>query len=147
MKYFAYGSNMNPRKMDELGIKFTERINATLKGYTLKFNKASSLNPEEGFANIIPDEKGLVEGVLYEISDSDLLKLDEYEGHPQHYRRITVKVETKKGELFDAVTYIASPDKIRNGLKPSKKYLKNLIVARDILPESYVRKLEMMETL
>ncbi len=147
MKYFAYGSNMNPRKMYELGIKFTERIHATLRGYTLKFNKASSLNPEEGFANIIPDEKGSVEGVLYEISDFDLLKLDEYEGHPQHYRRITVKVETEEGELFDAVTYIASPDKIKNGLKPSKKYLKNLIVARDILPESYVRRLEVIETL
>lgn len=147
MKYFAYGSNMNPSKMEKLNIRFNERVRATLRGYTLKFNKASSLNPDEGYANIVPDKEGTVEGVLYEITDSDLVKLDEYEGYPFHYTRITVKVETERGEVIEAITYTACYDRIKNGLKPSKRYLKNLLAAKDILPESYIKKLEMTETL
>jgi gamma-glutamylcyclotransferase (GGCT)/AIG2-like uncharacterized protein YtfP len=69
-------------------------------------------NSNEGYANIIQDEKSVVEGIIYEISDSDMAKLDCYEGYPFHYDRIKVRVKLDDGQEVKAVTYIAQPDKI-----------------------------------
>ena len=147
MKYFAYGSNMDTVRMVERNIDFSQRIHAILKGYSLKFNKVAYDNPKEGKANIVPDEKGIVEGVLYDISESDLSNLDKYEGYPIHYDRIKVKVQLDDGQEVDAVTYIAQPDKVREGLMPSKDYLNRLLAAKDIISESYYRRLESLETM
>lgn len=147
MKYFAYGSNMDAERMRKRGVNFSQRIHAILKGYSLRFNKMTSRNLKEGYANIIPDKKGIVEGVLYNISDSDLSKLDEYEGYPNHYDRIKVKVQLDDGEEVETVTYIAQSNKVREGLKPSRAYLNYLLAAKDILSESYYRILESWETM
>lgn len=114
MKYFAYGSNMNPQRMRGRNINYAERNPAILKGYTLKFNKVSFRNLHEGFANIVPDAKEFVEGVLYDLSDTDIEKLDQYEGYPVHYDRRQVKVMTGTGEE-EALTYIACPGKVGEG--------------------------------
>jgi len=82
MKYFAYGSNMDPKRMKERKIRFSERKHAVLKGFRLEFNKISTRNPNEGYANIVRDEKGIVEGVLYEIRDEDIEKLDSTKDFP-----------------------------------------------------------------
>ena len=147
MKFFAYGSNMNDERMRERNISFSQRKHATLKGYSLKFNKMASSNPKEGYANIVPDEKGVVEGVLYEISNSDLSNLDKYEGFCNHYNRIKVKVQLDDGQEPEAVTYVAQPHKVREGLRPSRNYLNHLLAAKNFLPESYYRRLESQETL
>jgi len=65
-KYFTYGSNMNPERIRERKINFSQRKHAILKAWKLKFNKIASNNSEEGYANIVPDENGTVEGVLTE---------------------------------------------------------------------------------
>ena len=70
---------MDPDRMRERGVLFTERRRAILEGWKLLFNKVSSRNPSEGFANIEREEGSVVEGILYEIRDSDLEKLDSYE--------------------------------------------------------------------
>lgn len=92
MKYFAYGSNMNPERMRERNIYFSSRNHATLKGFRLEFNKVASRNSEEGYANIVLDKDGTVEGILYDITNSDLIKLDRYEGYPDHYNRVKVNI-------------------------------------------------------
>ena len=137
---------MDPKRMKKRNISFSQRIHAVLRGYILKFNKVATGNPKEGYANIVPDEKG-VEGALYDISDSDLSKLDRYEGCPTHYERVEVKVQLDDGQEVEAVTYVAQPDKVREGLRPSRGYLDHLLAARDILSKSYYRKLESWETL
>ena len=76
-----------------------------------------SPNSNEGYANIIQDEKSVVEGIIYEISDSDIAKLDYYEGYPFHYDRIKVRVKLDDGQEVEAVTYIAQPDKIGKWIK------------------------------
>lgn len=76
MKYFAYGSNMNSARMSERKIEVSERVRANLSGFRLEFNKLAKRNPKEGYANIIGDEKGLVEGILYDIPDSCITILD-----------------------------------------------------------------------
>ena len=147
MRYFAYGSNMDPDRMRERGVNFLKREHAILEGWRLEFNKVSSRNPDEGYANIVKDENSVVEGILYEINDSDLKILDRYEGYPNHYERIKVAVRMDNGEKVEAVTYIAKPDKVKNGLKPSRKYLNHLLKGCDLLSEEYCRKLRRWETL
>jgi len=147
MKYFAYGCNMNPEKMEDRNITFSHRTLAILKGYNLKFNKVASSNPKEGYANIVPYEKGIVEGALYDIQDSALSNLDRYEGYPNHYDKIRVKVLLDIGQEVEAITYIAKPDKIKEGLKPKKDYLKHLLSACDILSEPYCKRLKSYDTL
>jgi gamma-glutamylcyclotransferase len=88
-----------------------------------------------------------VEGVLYEIADSDLSRLDRFEGYPDHYDRLMIKVELDEGQKLEAIIYIAQPDKIAEGLKPSRDYVDHLLAARDILSKSYRRKLEAWQPL
>lgn len=146
MKYFAYGSNMNPQRMREREVRFSERIPAILKGYTLRFNKVASRNNCEGFANIATDAKGVVEGVLYEIPDNDLKKLDVREGYPDHYDRLKVRVLTSTGEE-EAITYVACPNKVAEGLNPSREYLAHLMAAMGMLSEKYYQRLNSTHTL
>jgi len=147
VKYFAYGSNMNPERMKTRQIFFTQRKRAILRGYRLDFNKIAFGNPEEGYANIVEDENAIVEGALYEISDLGISKLDMYECFPNHYDRIEVVVETDSGNVDKAVTYIAKPDMIRQGLKPSRDYLRHLLAAKDIVSKNYHNRLKVWETL
>jgi gamma-glutamylcyclotransferase len=147
MKYFAYGSNMDAERMRERDIRFSQRTHGILKGYRLEFNKIASRNPQEGYANVVKFENGIVEGVIYEIPDSDLSKLDRFEGYPDHYDRLMIKVQLDDGQKLEAIIYIAQPDKIAEGLKPSRDYLDHLLAAKDILSESYRRKLEAWQPL
>lgn len=117
MRYFAYGSNMDGDRLRERGVSFSRRQRAVLEGYRLVFNKRSSRNPREGYANIVKDEDGVVEGILYEIADGDIKKLDRYEGYPQHYERQKVKVRLHSGGVVEAVVYIARQEMTAEGLK------------------------------
>jgi cation transport regulator ChaC len=147
MKYFAYGSNMDAQRMRERGIEFSERVHAILSGYSLKFNKMADRNHKEGYANIVPDKNNSVEGVLYEIPDLDLKKLDKHECYPIHYDRIKINVRTGGKKEVEAIIYVAQPDKVKQGLKPSNEYLAHLLAGKDILSESYYLRLESLETL
>jgi len=149
MYYFAYGSNMDEQRMKiERKISFSMRCAAHLYGYRLKFNKVAQNNYLEGYANIVPDGSGLVEGALYDIDMTFLPCLDKCEGYPKHYLKIPIKVRLPSdGQEVCAITYIANPDKIRDGLKPRKDYLEHLLAGKDILSEGYFGWLDRMETL
>ena len=141
MKYFAYGSNMDPERMKERRINFSKREHAILEGWRLNFNKIASQNPNEGYANIEVDDGNVVEGVLYTIQDADIEKLNRYEGCPKHYIKLKVRVKLDSSEEEEAITYVANPDKVREGLKPSKDYLNHLLKGCDLLSEEYCKKL------
>ena len=150
MNYFAYGSNMNVQIMKEWGIAFSTRYAAHLFCYHLAFNKVAKDNPQEGKANIVPDDSGLVEGALYDIDKASLPKLDKKEGYSGHYFKIPIKVTLPSdGQEVCAITYIANPDKIRDsdGLKPTKKYMNHLLAGEDILSPGYFKRLQDEETL
>lgn len=135
MLYFAYGSNMDPMRMQERGIRWTGRKPAVLERYRLSFSKIALYSKGAGAATIVPDGKAVVEGVLYDISDSDLQRLDEYEGFPDQYDRIQVRLLTGEGTVVEAVTYMAQPHRIREGLRPTASYLQHLLAARDTMSE------------
>ncbi|MCA9122245.1 MAG: gamma-glutamylcyclotransferase [Planctomycetaceae bacterium] len=148
MKYFAYGSNCNPAIMKRKGVEFTSRQRATLRGYRLKFNKKSlreSLPDSIGFANINADAEGVVEGVLYEIPDEHWPPLDASERCPEHYKRVRVEVETET-KTHECFAYQAQPDKIADGLVPSRNYLNHILTARDFLSQQYYEALDKAAT-
>ncbi len=127
-------------------MEFSQRNRATLHGYRLEFNKVSSENPDEGYANIVQFENGIVEGVLYEIRDTDLSKLDEHQGCPDQYERIRLEV-VLAGQRAKAFAYKARPEKVKFGLKPTMEHMGHLMAAGSLLSESYRRKLSVWETL
>jgi len=137
-RYFAYGSNMNPERMRKRMGYLPPSRKAVLQDYSLIFNKISRKNPNEGVANIIPLAGSFVSGLLYEVTDQDLAKLDEYEGVPTNYIRHIVKIECE-GELMNALTYIAV--RVKDGLKPSRDYLNHLLAAKEYLSEDYYQQL------
>lgn len=146
IKYFAYGSNMDPDRMRERGVNFLSRKKGILHGWRLEFNKVASDNQKKGYANIVEDRNSTVEGCLYEIEENDLKRLDKYEGFPDHYNRYEIEVETPEGKVR-AITYIAHPNKIKEGLKPDNDYLEHLLKGKDCLSDKYFEKLKAIKTL
>ena len=147
MKYFAYGSNMDSDRMKERRIRFSKREHASIVGWKLVFNKLSSRNLEEGYANIEQDINEIVEGILYEIPDSDLKILDKYEGYPTHYFREQIKVKLDNKDELLASTYIANFDKTKKDLKPTSEYINHLLKGCDLLSNTYCQKIKMVKTL
>lgn len=148
MKYFAYGSNCNPAVMERKGVAFTSRARGTLPGYRLLFNKRAfreSLPEGIGFANVNPAEDASVEGIVYEVDDAHVQRLDESERYPDHYTRVAVTVETESGPQ-ECETYQARPDKIADGLVPSRNYLNHILAGRDFLSRQYFEALDKSQT-
>lgn len=147
MKYFAYGSNMDPQRMKNRKVYFSKRERAILKDHKLCFNKQVARNSKEGYANLIPKKGFATEGVLYEINDDDIKKLDVAEGYPNHYYRKTVEVEKNNGQKVKASIYFAQTYKIKDDLKPTREYLNYLKKVRDLLSENYLDFLNSFDTL
>jgi len=148
MRYFAYGTNMNPAVLEQKGLPFSTRQRAVLHDYALRFNKRSlrpRLPSEVGFANIEQRPGEHVEGVLYDMPDSALERLDRLERCPDHYARIRVELEIEAGTI-EAFTYAAQPDKVADGLLPSRNYINHILAARAFLSDDYVRRLERLRT-
>ena len=133
--------------MENRGIRFSNRCHAILPGYQLDFNKIASSNPREGKANVVADKNECVEGVLYDINDTDLARLDCFERYPDHYNRISVRVRLADRRGVEAITYVAQRHRTARGLKPSKSYLNYLLAAKDILSRDYYNSLGTWETL
>ena len=117
--YFAYGSCMGSDFQNTVP-EFQRIGRAVLKGYRLAFTHFSR-NRMGGVADIVPDKKSHVEGVLYEFDEEFLFDLDVREGVPYNvYRRIEVVVETARGPL-EAFTYEVV-DKSVHEVAPSIEY-------------------------
>ncbi len=147
MRHFAYGSNMNLQRLRSRDIVPSGQEHAVLEGYVLRFNKQASRNPDEGYANVVPDPQGTVEGVLYEISESDMAELDGHEGYPDHYDKQSLTVKLEEDTEVEAIVYVARPVQVRDGLRPTREYLDHLLAARDLLSDSYYEYLESIATL
>jgi len=132
--------------MSARNINFTSRQFAKLAGYKLVFNKKAK-DGDFAYANIMPSDKDIVEGVLYEFPDTEIVTIDRAEGFPRHYDKVEIVVTDKKGNSIEATTYVAQADKIVNELLPLRKYLKHLLAGKDVLTPAYFEKLSKTETL
>lgn len=143
MYYFAYGSNLNEKRMIERGVNFKSKERGTLKGYRFVINKKSQKNPTVGFANIVKDDISEVEGIIYEVTYNDILNLDGFEGFPKHYYRIFLPIGDK-----ECIVYIAN-DKwtVSNELLTTEEYKNHILEGKLFLSEKYYEKLLEMKTL
>ena len=123
--YFAYGSNMDPHRKELRTGLIREAKTTRLPNYRFTFNKRG--DDGSGKANIVPDEKAKVWGVIFRCTKKTLDRLDKDEGAPKHYRRQTVSVFTDEDVEYEAITYVAQDSKIQDGLKPTSDYLKHII--------------------
>jgi len=143
MNYFAYGSNLNDKRMTERGVNFLSKEKGSIKGYRFIINKKSQKNPNIGFANIIKDNFSHVEGIIYEVNQEDILKLDKFEGYPKHYRRENHIINNK-----DCIIYIANDEWTSiNELNATEEYKNHILEGKEFLSETYYKKLLEIKTI
>jgi len=104
VKYFAYGSNMDSNQMRQR-CRTVEVLGAgVLRDYRLAFTVYSS-GWGAGTADIVYEPGQEVWGVAYVVDIQDLDRLDDYEGCPDHYRRVQLAVEVDGTEHPDVWVY------------------------------------------
>jgi len=142
--YFAYASNMEPRRFRRLCPGGTVVGPARLPGYRLAFSRYSRQR-RGGSADVVPDPESEVWGVLYEVDEGDLAAMDRSEGVPAAYHREVVMVVDEAGEERQAVTYLAN----RTGeFLPHKEYLRVIVQGAEArgLPPEYIEGLKQIRT-
>lgn len=149
-RYFAYGSNMNPRRVHHRGLRVVHAEAARLPGFRLLFDKHSPAHEGAGHANVTYDPGGAVEGVLYWLADDrEIVKMDRFEASPVNYSRDLIEVHAAGGPIW-TWTYFANPAVRRPGLLPPRSYLEHLLAGEPYLSAGYFRMLagwECMEDL
>lgn len=142
--HFAYGSNMDPTRIAERLKRLPQATRAYLNGYRLRFNKRAKGKPGIGWANIVRGEDSdTVYGLLYDLTEEELKKLDGFEGVIEgHYRRKTVAVQLAGGTMVPAIACVACPEWVEDNLLPTPEYLNRLLAAGDYLPADYVAALQ-----
>jgi len=156
-RYFAYGSNMNPDRVRERGIRFEHAAGARLEGFALVFDKTSKKHAGLGHANVQRAPGQVVEGVLYWLETAEeIAKMDRFESTPVNYSRevihVCVQSEQLPGErlaghrqpevLITTWTYFANPAVRQSGLLPPRTYLDHLLAGRPFLTNGYYQMLE-----
>ena len=158
-RYFAYGSNMNPQRVKDRGIRYQLAMGAVLDGYALVFDKTSRNHAGLGHANLVVAPAARVEGVLYWLDERDeIRKMDKFEHAPVNYSREIVRVRIHPNEIAPGVgeglvsgddgsgtattwTYFANPAVRRPGLLPPRSYLKHLLAGEAFLSADYYQRL------
>ncbi len=120
MYYFAYGSYLNKKLMLERCPDSKPKFIASLPNYKLVF-VGWSRQWRGGLVSIRPFRGERVPGAIYEVSDRDLRRLDNYQGYPNNYTRLNITVFDEDGEPIKAITYIKSGQS--EEAQPSKEYL------------------------
>jgi gamma-glutamylcyclotransferase (GGCT)/AIG2-like uncharacterized protein YtfP len=126
LPYFAYGSNMDARQMEQRipGAKLIGP--GRLDGFRLVFN-VYSRSWQAGAANLELDPDARVYGVLWELPEERIEELDTFEGHPTFYRREEVSVEGPAGSLI-AWTYRVAHQE-GTFVRPTDEYLQLMYAA------------------
>ncbi|MBB3232682.1 gamma-glutamylcyclotransferase family protein [Halomonas stenophila] len=144
--YFAYGSNMNPARV-EARIGTTRRaLPGMLADHGLRFDKASRV-AGISHANVVPAPGGRVEGALYELVAPEQIHLmDPFEGYPHDYDRHRLPIHTELGAI-EAWVYIAAPGTTAEALRPAREYLEHLLAGEPFLSGEYHARLAGVEAL
>jgi len=127
MLYFAYGSNLHPRRMQERAPSTQLIGHATLPDHALCFHKKGQDGSAKCNAFLTNEVTDRVEGVLYRIDRCDKEKLDHFEGLGRGYEEEEVRIFVGS-EMLEAWTYLAHPDFIDPALQPFAWY-KALVIA------------------
>ena len=145
--YFAFGSNMDPARIEKRLGYLPKSECAILTGYQLKFNKIARRLHGIGWANIIPNQSQIVEGKVYFLTDQDFNKLDGFENVKSNdYQREGLQVRIGNDEM-QVIAYVACEGMVDNNLKKTtKSYLQHLLKGVKCLSKQYYEKLKNVET-
>jgi len=157
--YCAYGTYMSRECM-------TKKISASaiignpvvvrFMDKRLVFNKHSSRNEKAGFANLENCHGGLqAEAVIWQLTYSAISVLDKLKFTPTHYIRETwvsrdcLTKESLKDAPEKFEVHIANPQRVRDDLRPPRKYIHNLQTGAEEfnLSHSFQEMLGTVETL
>jgi gamma-glutamylcyclotransferase (GGCT)/AIG2-like uncharacterized protein YtfP len=118
--YFAYGSNMDEGQMRERCPGARLVSSATLNDYRLDF---TIFSPKRkcGCADVVSAPGHKVYGLVYSISEEELVRLDGYENVPVAYKRNIAEVTLVTGKAQNAFIYEVV-DK-QPFMSPSKGYI------------------------
>jgi gamma-glutamylcyclotransferase len=145
--YFAYGANMHDSAFRGWrGMRPLDWQPGRVRGFRLRFNLDGRPKGKAAPANLFPDPKAEVWGVLYSVTRRDLVRLDATEGIPwSRYRPLWLNAEDINGNPFRAMTYIANGKEVDG--RPSLRYLTLLRDGARAhgLPEHYIRFLDNVE--
>jgi len=119
------------------------RSGAILPDYEMIFNKHSN---DGGKANIMSSPGNIVEGILYSVTEEDLLILDKYEGvSAKQYKRYEIEVRYNNKNSIAAVAYKAlNTGKV---YAPTEEYLSYILEGKEFLSPGYYAKLKFTKTL
>lgn len=123
--YFAYGSNMSVDRIFERVGKVFVKGAYLIKGYTLLFNCGHP--PYNLYGNMVQSSNGKIEGVLYELSEEQIHRLDFYECYPNNYDKIYFYDDEKDAIIF---AYVATKDfclRPSESGKPQLDYINHLL--------------------
>jgi len=148
---FAYGSNMDPSQLNNKKIKMRNPRVAKLEGYQFAFTKKSNWDSKlsqasriNGKANISENNDSMVWGILLDLTESEVEKMDYSEGTGSgHYFRKPVDVITDSG-IVKAITYVAHDDKLIPNTTPLEWYLNHVLDGAKYhnLPEDYIESIQ-----
>ncbi|HHX8335971.1 TPA: gamma-glutamylcyclotransferase family protein [Vibrio diabolicus] len=147
MKYFAYGSNMSLARLRER-VPSAKRIGMyCLTKHQLSFHKSSKDGSGKCDAYFTDNIKHNIFGALFEIDENEKKALDRAEGLGYGYDQKLVNVEGLDGQVFEAVTYVAT--NIDNTLAPYSWYLNHVVVGakETSVPENYLENILAVEVL
>lgn len=118
MKYYylAYGSNLNIKQMKKIC------PNSIIIGTTILHNHKliyKGIDNELGYLTIEYSKNDIVPLGIYELTLTDLIYLDIYEGYPDLYQKYNIEIEID-GNKEDAIFYIMNEENQIN--IPSKEY-------------------------
>ena len=111
--YFAYGSNMPAAEIDAWCTGYRCLGVARLDGYRLGLRRRS-IRWQAGVLDLVPAAGETVWGVLYELPEDALARLDEKEGAGLAYRRIDVEpaldAEPRRAYAYEVIA--KEPDEV-----------------------------------
>jgi gamma-glutamylcyclotransferase (GGCT)/AIG2-like uncharacterized protein YtfP len=138
-RYFAYGSNMDPKQMASRCPGAEALGRARLADHELTF-VSDSPGWGGGVATVIPSSGAEVWGGLWELTDEHVEALDRYEGVAINaYVKDQIDVEAESGAVR-ALIYLATDERYK---KPSGRYVDALVRGAKAfsLPADYVEQL------
>ena len=127
IRYFAYGSNMDPDQMGERCPSARLVGPARLIDFRLAFTRESEVTyPGSGVADVLASPGCVVWGAIYSVDEAGLGALDRLEGNGIAYARKQVEVVDEKGDTVPAVTYVVIRKSDRE-FRPTAEYMSRVI--------------------
>ena len=143
MLHFGYGSNLST---DFVTKELIQNAKFVMKAYLPNFEvRFPFWSPEKqaGYSGIMEAPGELVHGVVYEVTEQELITLDNMEGvYKDRYKRMTYQVLGEDGQFHLADLYrVIDP---KGPFQPERNYVDIMIKgARDLgLDPEYIKKIE-----